>query len=59
MSHELHEIDRVLEEIRERVRRAEGLRIRSADDRELEPVRSDIVRLKWRLAHLVRAGRSR
>jgi hypothetical protein len=48
------EIDRVLEQIRERVRRAEGLRMRGADDRELEPVQSDIGRLKWRLADLVR-----
>lgn len=59
MSHEPHEIDRILEEIREHVRRAEGLRMRGADDRELEPVRTDIGRLKWRLADLVRAGHDR
>lgn len=59
MSYEPHEIDRVLEEIRERVRRAEGLRRRGAEDRELEPVQTDIGRLKWRLADLVRSGRDR
>jgi hypothetical protein len=31
--------------------------MRGADDRELEAFRSDIGRLQWRLADLVRAGR--
>jgi hypothetical protein len=59
MSQEPQEFDRILEEIRDRVRRVEGLRMRGADDRELEPVRTDIGRLKWRLVDLVRAGRGR
>jgi hypothetical protein len=58
-SYEPQEVDRVLEEIRRRVREVEGLRMRGADDRELEAFRSDIGRLQWRLADLVRAGRGR
>jgi hypothetical protein len=59
MSSEPQEIDRVLQEIRDHVRRVEVLRMRGADDRELEPVRTDIGRLKWRLADLVRTRRDR
>jgi hypothetical protein len=55
--HEMHEVDRVLQEIRERVRHVEGMRRRGASDRELAAYRSEIGRLRWRLAGLVSAGR--
>lgn len=58
MAHESHEVDRLLQEIRERVRRAEGLRKRGASDRELEALRSEIGRLRWQLADLVGAGKT-
>jgi hypothetical protein len=53
----MHEVDRVLQEIRERVRHVEGMRRRGASDRELAAYRSEIGRLRWRLAGLVSAGR--
>lgn len=58
MPHESQEIDRLLQEIRERVRRAEGLRKRGASDHELEALRSEIGRLRWRLADLVGAEKT-
>jgi hypothetical protein len=57
MPPETHEVDRLLQEIRERVRRVEGLRKRGLSDRELEPLRTEIGRLQWRLADLVSTGR--
>jgi hypothetical protein len=57
MSHELHEVDRLLQEIRIRVRQVEGLRRRGASKRELEVARNEVDRLQWRLADLVSAGR--
>jgi hypothetical protein len=56
MRHELHEVDRLLQEIRIRVRQVEGLRRRGASKRELEVARHEVDRLQWRLANLVSAG---
>lgn len=57
MTHELHEVDRLLQEIRIRVRQVEGLRQRGATKRELEAARNEVDRLQWRLADLVSEGR--
>lgn len=57
MTHELHEVDRLLQEIRIRVRQVEGLRRRGASKRELEAARGEVDRLQWRLADLVSTGR--
>jgi hypothetical protein len=53
MPHELQEIDRLLKEIRARVRQVEGLERRGASPSELERRRREIGRLQWRLADLV------
>jgi hypothetical protein len=58
MEHELHEVDRLLQEIRIRVRQVEGLRRRGATKRELDAARNEVDRLQWRLADLVSAGRA-
>jgi hypothetical protein len=57
MTNELHEVDRLLQEIRIRVRQVEGLRRRGAGKRELEAARHEVDRLQWRLADLVSSGR--
>jgi hypothetical protein len=56
MANELHEVDRLLQEIRRSVRQVEGLRRRGASKGELEAARNEVDRLQWRLADLVSAG---
>ncbi|HET7855993.1 MAG TPA: hypothetical protein VFL41_06005 [Gaiellaceae bacterium] len=58
MPNEMHEVDRLLEEIRRRVRHADILRRRGGGERELAQVRSELGRLRGRLADLVSAGHS-
>jgi hypothetical protein len=56
MPHNVTEVERLLEEIRSRVRYVEARRRSGASERELEPHRSEIGRLKGRLADLVSGG---
>jgi hypothetical protein len=50
------EVERLLAEIRSRVRHAQERRRSGASDRELERHRSEIGRLKSRLADVISAG---